>query len=54
MIDPALDGLSELVELGKKRTEPWRGCERSRRGRHVCTGNARMSVMGDDTKEQSP
>ena len=57
MIDPALDGPSELIELGKERAErPAPGGVRpfTPKGRHVCTSSARMSAMGDNSKELSP
>src|SRR5580698_5791566 len=34
--------------------QPWLGCERSLRGRHVWTSSARISAMGDLSKELSP
>ena len=57
VIDPALDGSCDLVELGKERAErpTYRGVAAvCAEGCHVCTSSARMSAMGDDSKEQSP
>jgi hypothetical protein len=57
VIDPALDGSCELVELGKERAErpTYRGVAAvCAEGPPCLHQQRRVSAMGDDSKEQSP